>query len=63
MGTEEILISVIIPFYKGEKYIEETIKSIVQQPYKNIEILIINDGSPDNSVLICKAIAELYSNV
>lgn len=46
-------VSVIIPVYKSEKYIYETLVSVVQQTYKNIEILIVDDESPDNSVKIC----------
>jgi glycosyltransferase involved in cell wall biosynthesis len=42
----EVFVSVVIPFYKGEKYLEKTIDSILQQNYKNFELLIINDGSP-----------------
>jgi glycosyltransferase involved in cell wall biosynthesis len=42
----QALVSVVIPFYKGEKYLEKTIDSILQQSYKNFELLIINDGSP-----------------
>lgn len=44
------LVSVIIPLYNAEKYIAETIVNLLQQTYKNIEILIINDGSTDNSL-------------
>lgn len=43
-------ISVIIPYYKGEDYIHETLKSIYNQTYKNFEVIIVNDGS-DRSVL------------
>lgn len=47
-------ISVIIPLYNKENYIEQCLKSIVSQTYKNLEILIINDGSIDNSINICE---------
>ena len=39
------LISVVIPFYNGEKYIVQAVESVLNQPYKNLEILLINDGS------------------
>ena len=42
-------ISVIIPVYNGEKYIEEAIESILAQTYKNVELIVINDGSTDKS--------------
>ena len=50
------LITVAIPIYNVEKYLERCIKSIINQTYKNIEILLVNDGSPDNS----KEIMEKY---
>ena len=43
------LVSVVIPVYKGEKYIEKTVETILSQDYSNIELLLINDGCPDNS--------------
>ena len=43
-------ISVVIPVYNGEKYLKECINSVLNQPYKDIEIITINDGSKDNSV-------------
>lgn len=48
------MISVIIPIYNMEKYLDRCINSITEQSYKNIEILLINDGSTDNSLKICK---------
>lgn len=50
---EKELISVIVPIYNVEKYVRQTLDSIVNQTYENIEILIINDGSTDNSGAIC----------
>ncbi|MBA6336421.1 glycosyltransferase [Colwellia sp. BRX8-7] len=52
------LITVVIPFYKGEKYLEKTIDSILQQTYPNFEILIINDGSPAASNNYFEQIAQ-----
>ena len=46
-------ISVIIPVYKTEKYLEKCIKSITEQTYKNLEIILIDDDSPDDSPRIC----------
>lgn len=47
-------VSVIVPIYNVEKYLEKCIDSIISQTYSNIEIILINDGSTDNSELICK---------
>lgn len=46
-------ISIIIPVYNVEKYLDDCLKSIVTQTYKNLEIILINDGSTDNSLKIC----------
>lgn len=50
------LISVIIPMYNAEKTIENTLRSIINQTYDNLEIIVINDGSTDYSYEICQKI-------
>ena len=47
------LISIIIPVYRVEKYLKKCIESVINQSYKNLEIILINDGSDDNSKTIC----------
>lgn len=47
------LISVIIPVYNSEKYLNRCLKSLMLQSYRNFEIILINDGSTDNSAIIC----------
>lgn len=49
-----LLVSIIVPIYNSEKYLRNCLDSIQQQTYKNIEVLLINDGSTDNSVKICE---------
>ncbi len=56
--TNTKLISIIIPLYNKEKWIFKTIQSVLTQSYKNIEIIIINDGSTDNSLKIVKKIND-----
>ena len=48
------LVSIIIPVYNGEKWLSNAINSAIEQSYKNIEIIIIDDGSSDKSLSICK---------
>ncbi|MFQ9516387.1 MAG: glycosyltransferase [Eubacterium sp.] len=57
------LISIIVPMYNAEKTIEKCISSIQASIYKNIEILLIDDGSKDNTVKICKEIQKRDSRV
>lgn len=48
------MISIIIPIYNVEKYLSKCIESLVGQTYKDIEIILINDGSPDHCLSICE---------
>ena len=57
------LVSVIIPVYNGEKFIDKCVDSVLNQTYKNIEIILSNDGSTDNSLNIIKKYAKKYSNI
>ena len=52
------LISIVIPVYNVEVYLEQCVKSIVNQSFTNYEILLINDGSTDNSASICDKLKE-----
>lgn len=47
------LISIIVPIYNVEKYLDKCIDSIVNQTYKNLEIILVDDGSNDKSSYIC----------
>lgn len=57
------MISVIIPCYNIEDYIERCVLSVINSEYKQIEIIIVDDGSVDNSGKICDMLAEKYSNI
>ena len=52
------LISIIMPVYNAEKYLNRSIESIMNQTYNNIEIILVNDGSTDNSLEICTSYQE-----
>ncbi len=54
------LVSVVVPCYNHEKYVKETIESIINQTYKNIELIVIDDGSKDNSVSVIQELADKY---
>ena len=56
----EDLVSIIIPVYNTEEYLAECLESLILQTYRNIEIILINDGSTDNSLSICKEYASHY---
>ncbi|HDX9639351.1 TPA: glycosyltransferase family 2 protein [Bacillus mobilis] len=60
MMEQTQLVSVIVPLYNAEKYIEETMESILNQTYKNIEIVIVDDGSKDQSSSIVKNFKKKY---
>lgn len=57
------LISVIVPVYKVEQYLDRCVQPIVDQTYTNLEILLVDDGSPDNCPAMCDAWAEKDSRI
>ena len=56
-------VSVIIPIYKAEKYLQKCLNSFLKQTLQDIEILLIDDGSPDNSGRICDEYTRLDSRI
>lgn len=54
----ETLISVIIPVYNAEAYLEQAVESVRVQTWKNLEIILVDDGSPDNCPSICDSLAK-----
>lgn len=59
----KINIYIIVPIYKTEKYIKRCIDSLVNQTIKNIKIILVDDGSPDNCPKICDDYKSQYSNI
>ncbi len=57
------LISIIVPFFNREKTLGRCIESIAAQTYKNLEIILVDDGSSDDSAKVCKALAENDSRI
>ena len=55
---EEKKISIIIPIYNVEKYLPACVESILQQTYKNLEVILVDDGSPDRCPVICDELAQ-----
>ena len=60
---ENPIISVIVPVYKVENYIRRCLDSLVAQTYRHLEILLVDDGSPDSSGAICEEYAEKDSRI
>ena len=54
----DALISVIVPVFKVERYLDKCVRSIVEQTYTNLEIILVDDGSPDNCPAMCDAWAK-----
>lgn len=57
------LISVIVPVYNVEKYLNRCVDSILNQTFKQIEIILVDDGSTDNSSIICDEYYDRYKNI
>src|SRR5690554_1294971 len=54
----KLLMSIVIPCYNGERFIRETINSVINQSYSNFELIILNDGSTDKSLEIIESIKD-----
>ena len=57
------LISILMPVYNGQEYLEETVLSILNQSYKEFELIIINDGSSDNTKVICDNLEKIDKRI
>lgn len=52
------LVSIIVPIYNVEKYLEKCVCSILNQDYNNLEVILVNDGSTDKSLEICERLQK-----
>ena len=59
----EALVSIIIPVFNAEEYLDKCIQSVLSQSYKNWELILVNDGSTDNSGMICDKFAKTDSRI
>lgn len=59
----EELISIVLPVYNVENYLDKCITSIISQTYKNFELIIVNDGSTDSSLEICQNYEEADARI
>ena len=57
------LVSIVVPIYNAESYIENTVHSLLNQSYSKIEIILVNDGSKDNSLSVCRHLSEIDSRI
>ena len=61
-GKSMVYFSIIVPIYKVEKYLRRSMDSLVNQTLDGVEIICINDGSPDNCLSILKEYKEKYTD-
>lgn len=61
--NNKIVVSIIMPVYQAEKWIEHSIQSVLQQTYKDYELILIDDGSTDSSGQICDKMADLFPQI
>lgn len=63
MQEEQNKVSVIIPIYNAEKYLDECVSSVLNQSYHNIQVILVDDGSKDNSWNICQQLRDKDSRI
>jgi glycosyltransferase involved in cell wall biosynthesis len=56
-------ISIVVPIYNTEKYLSKCINSLIKQTFSDIEIILVNDGSPDNSIEIMRKYEKLDNRI
>ena len=58
-----IKVSIIIPIYNVEKFLDECVRSVLNQTYTNLEIILVDDGSPDRCPIMCDEYAKQDSRI
>lgn len=59
----ELLLTVVVPVYNEEEYLQECLRSLINQTFKDFEIILVDDGSTDNSLQICNEFAAKDSRI
>lgn len=59
----KVELSIVVPIYKVEKYLDRCVKSIISQMDMHLEIILVDDGSPDRCPFICDEYADKYDNI
>jgi len=60
---EQPLVSIVIPVFNGASFLGRTVSSVLKSDYKPVEVILVNDGSTDESRIICKRLVQKYGNV
>src|SRR5947207_9597268 len=63
VNDNNCLVSVVIPLYNGAAFLQTTVESVIENAFPDFEILLINDGSTDNSKKICEDLESRYKNI
>ena len=63
MSKKEALVSIVMPAYNCEKYVVEAINSVLAQKYRNWELLVLDDGSKDNTLRIIEEFSQKDSRI
>ena len=63
LDNKNDLISIVVPIYNSEKYLTKCIQSICNQTYQELQIILVNDGSKDNSINICNKFSEADNRI
>lgn len=63
MSNDSLKVTLVVPVYNKQEFIRRGINSIIHQTYQNIEVILVDDGSTDNSGMICNEFANKYNNI